>query len=176
MKTMFKLFDALQSHNSPERTAGGIALGAALGFVPWLSLQGLFALILLFGLRVNLVALALSAALAGILDIALLPACHAMGEYLLQNPGLQNFWIFVDNAPLLPFFRLTETSLLGQTLIALLLPAPLYFASRALYPKIQKPLYRWLWEQPFFRNTMGTRLYRLYANYKRRTLCAFPVS
>ncbi|MCB0419000.1 MAG: TIGR03546 family protein, partial [Bdellovibrionales bacterium] len=168
MKTMFKLFDALQSHNSPERTAGGIALGAALGFVPWLSLQGLFALILLFGLRVNLVALALSAALAGILDIALLPACHAMGEYLLQNPGLQNFWIFVDNAPLLPFFRLTETSLLGQTLIALLLPAPLYFASRALYPKIQKPLYRWLWEQPFFRNTMGTRLYRLYANYKKK--------
>ncbi|MEZ4751162.1 MAG: TIGR03546 family protein [Bdellovibrionota bacterium] len=168
MKTLFKLFDALQSHNSPQRTAGGIALGAALGFVPWLSLQGVALIVLVFGLRVNLVALGLSTLVALGLDAVLLPYCHAWGEALLQAPALQTFWVFVDNAPLLPFLRLTETSLLGATLLTVLLPAPLYFLSRALYPRIQKPLYRWLWEQPFFRNTMGTRLYRLYANYKKK--------
>ncbi|MCB0405651.1 MAG: DUF2062 domain-containing protein [Bdellovibrionales bacterium] len=168
MKTLFKLFDALQSHNSPERTAAGIALGTALGFVPLLSLQGLMAIVLLFGVRVNLVALSAAFVVAMGVDAALLPFCHHLGTILLEMPALQGLWTFVDNAPLLPFFRLTETSLLTDTLLAVVLPAPMYAISRALYPRIQKPLYRWLWEQPFFRNTMGTRLYRLYANYKKK--------
>ena len=119
LRTLFKLFKVMNSETAAESLAAALALGAFLGFVPLASLQGVLVLLVVLFLRVNvtlaLVTMAVTTLLAGALETTL----HGLGVALLEREGLRGLWSAVDANALLGATRLTNSVVLGGTLVGL---------------------------------------------------------
>jgi uncharacterized protein (TIGR03546 family) len=119
----------LRSGQTPRQIAGGFALGAIVGLMPFLTLQGLFLWLLILVLDVNLSAALLSATLFALIAYLLDPLVHALGYFFLVDlPALHGLWTSIYNAPIAPLTRFNNTVVLGSFLCGVVLFLPVYFA------------------------------------------------
>jgi uncharacterized protein (TIGR03546 family) len=121
----------LRSGQTPRQIAGGFALGATVGLMPFLTLQGLLLWLVILILDVNLSAAVLAATLFALIAYIVDPLFHAMGYLLLANSSwLHAFWTSLYNAPIAPLTRFNNTVVLGSFVAGLLLFLPVYFGMR----------------------------------------------
>lgn len=121
----------LRSGQTPRQVAGGFALGAIVGLMPFFTLQGLFLWLIIFALDVNLSAAFLAVALFSLFAYILDPLFHALGYFLLSDSAaLHSFWTSLYNAPIAPLTRFNNTVVLGSLVAGLLLFLPVYFGMR----------------------------------------------
>jgi uncharacterized protein (TIGR03546 family) len=117
----------LRSGQTPAQIAGGFALGAMVGLMPVLTLQGVLLWLFIFILNVNLTAVFLSATLFTLISFVFDPAFHAFGYYLLvEVSSLRGLWTSLYNAPIAPLTRFNNTVALGSLVSSVVLFLPIY--------------------------------------------------
>jgi uncharacterized protein (TIGR03546 family) len=118
----------LRSGQTPRQIAGGFALGAIVGLMPFFTLQGLFLWLIILVLDVNLSATLLAVTLFALLAYIIDPLLHAVGYFLLADTSaLHAFWTSLYNAPIAPLTRFNNTVVLGSFVAGVLLFLPVYF-------------------------------------------------
>jgi uncharacterized protein (TIGR03546 family) len=119
----------LRSGQTPRQIAGGFALGAVVGLMPFFTLQGLVLWLVILVLDVNLSATLLAATLFALIAYIIDPLFHALGYFLLvDSSSLHAFWTSLYNAPIAPLTRFNNTVVLGSLVAGLLFFVPIYLA------------------------------------------------
>lgn len=163
LKLIQSIFKTLHSDGTPNQVAWGIALGAALGLIPLLTLQNALIFVVLVMVNISFSAGMLGWALAVPVGFALDPLFDALGRYLLiTRADLTPFWTRVLNLPLAPYTQVNNTVTLGATLAWLVTLPLLYWGARAGVAK-----YRATWgprieKSHFMRALKASSLYNVY--------------
>jgi len=131
LKILKDFIRVLRSGQTPRQVAGGFALGATVGLMPFLTLQGIGLWFVILVLDVNLSAALLSATLFTLIAYALDPLFHALGYFLLADvTALQSVWTTLYNAPIAPLTRFNNTVVMGSFVGSLILAVPVYVAMK----------------------------------------------
>jgi uncharacterized protein (TIGR03546 family) len=121
----------LRSGQTPRQIAGGFALGAAVGLMPFLTLQGLLLWLVIFILDVNLSAAFLSLTLFALVAYLVDPLLHTLGYFFLTDiASLHALWTSLYNAPIAPLTRFNNTIVMGSFLCSFILFLPIYFGMK----------------------------------------------
>ena len=124
-------FQILRSGQTPAQIAGGFALGAIVGLMPVLTLQGIALWLVIFLLNVNLTAVFLSATIFTLIAYLFDPIFHALGCFFLVDvSALRGLWTSLYNAPLAPLTRFNNTLVLGSLLASVVFFLPVYFGAK----------------------------------------------
>lgn len=127
MKMLKKILDILHSEISPGEIAGGFALGAIIGLLPFFSLMSVILFLVLLIINVNIGAAFLAMAAFGILGFLIDPLANQLGyAFLVKIKVLTPMWTALYNTPLLPFTRFYNTVVLGNLLIGIILFIPVF--------------------------------------------------
>jgi uncharacterized protein (TIGR03546 family) len=131
LKLIRNFVQILRSGQTPAQIAGGFALGAMVGLMPILTLQGLLLWLILFILNVNLTAVFLSATLFTLMAFLLDPVFHALGYFFLVDvQSLHGLWTSLYNAPIAPLTRFNNTVALGSFVSGFVLFLPIYLGMK----------------------------------------------
>jgi len=121
----------LRSGQTPAQIAGGCALGAMVGLMPIVTLQGLLLWLIIFILNVNLTAVFLSATIFTLVAYLFDPAFHALGYFFLVDvQSLHGLWTSLYNAPIAPLTRFNNTVALGSFISSFILFLPIYLGMK----------------------------------------------
>jgi len=121
----------LRSGQTPRQIAGGFALGAIVGLMPFFTLQGLLLWLVILVLDVNLSATLLAVTLFALIAYIFDPLFHALGYFfLVDSSSLHTLWTSLYNAPIAPLTRFNNTVVLGSLVVGFLLFLPVYFGMR----------------------------------------------
>lgn len=165
IKQFINLIRLLHSDTGQNQVAAGLAFGVFLGFAPFLSLQTLLVLFVVFIFRVQLGAAFLSAFFFKFVAYILDPVADPIGRSLLENESLRPLWTKMYNVPLLPMTRFNNSIVLGSFVISIILCPILFFVFRTLVIKyqtnfVQKIESTWAWKA-----FKATKLHDWYSKY-----------
>jgi len=154
-------FKYLGRDNSDTQIALGIATGMLLGFIPAITLHWfiIFAVVLL--VRMNLLAVLISFQIFTLVSWILFSPLEKLGFWVLTSQeALLPLFARAYHAPILPFTSFNHGTVMGTTIVSLLLFAPLVLVGRIMVHRLRTPVHTfWL----------STRLQRAYAHYRRMT-------
>lgn len=131
MKPLRFLVLAFTDESTPRRIAMGFAIGAAIGLIPKDNLTVLALIVLLFAVRVNILAGIVGALLFTFAGHAMTPFLDHMGASLLSVIPLQGFYERMAESPFGAWTRLNNTVVAGGLLVGLLQLVPLYWIAQA---------------------------------------------
>jgi uncharacterized protein (TIGR03546 family) len=114
LKQIFGFFSMLNSDTGHNQLAAGLACGIILGFSPFFSLQTFIVLTLLFFFRIQMGAAFLSAFFFKLIAWIIDPAADLLGRWVLESTALRPLFVYLYNAPLLPYTRFNNSSLWAQ--------------------------------------------------------------
>lgn len=162
LNLLVKIFSVLNSETSSQQISWAIVLAFALGLIPASNLLFILLLLAIFLLRVNIsiavVAFTLSSGVAYLLS----PALVAIGEFLLTKPSLQAFWASCYQSDFLRLLHFNQTRVLGSLVAALVLAAPLYFASMYLVDTYRQQFSQWAQKLAVVKMLKASKVYQLY--------------
>jgi uncharacterized protein (TIGR03546 family) len=170
LKLLQSIVKALHSEGTPGQVAAGMALGSILGLTPLLSLHNLVVAALILMLNVSVPSATLGWAIAIPLGFALDPMFDALGrQLLLGTPALVPLWTALANLPVLPLSNFNNTVLLGSVVSALVLFAPIYFASRWAVRRYRETIGERVRNSAFYRALSASKLYGIYRLFRPET-------
>lgn len=111
-------------HGSPSCIAGGMAIGAILGLIPWDNLVSACLILAVFALPVNQVAAVMTLMVTVGLHSRLAPFPNAFGAWILSSPTTLEFLRRFSRIPLVPWLRLNNTMVMGGLSIGLITVVP----------------------------------------------------
>jgi len=128
-----KFIKVMRAGASPAQIAGGFALGALIGLMPFFTLQNALIFCIAFLINVNLSAVTLAVFVFSFGAFLLDPLFHNLGFYTLTGIGsLQGLWTKLYNMPVAPLTRFNNTVVMGSFIGGLVLFAPVYFGMKKL--------------------------------------------
>lgn len=131
LKLLQSLVRTLHSDGTPTQIAAGVALGAALGLTPLMSLHNLLVVSALALLNVSFGAGLLGLALFTPIGFMLDPIFDGLGRVLLlDTAALRPLWVFFDSTPVLALFNLNNTVVAGSLVGWIALAVPIFFLAR----------------------------------------------
>jgi len=161
---LFWLIRSLQTLGK-DRTdfqiALGISLGMTLGLIPFATLHWfvLFGFVLV--LRNNLLAAFFSFCFFWAFSFSFSGPLESLGFWTLSSQkALLPLWTRAYHAPLIPFTAFNHSSVMGGTLLAVILFVPSLSIAQHLARK---------WRGPLHAYWLSTRVQRAYAHYRRLT-------
>lgn len=167
IKLIQSLVKTLHSDGSPAQIASGMALGAALGWIPFNIVTALVIFVLLFLLNVSFGAGMLGWALAVPFGFALDPVFDRIGHWLLiGSPGLTPFWTRLANAPVVPLTNFNNTVMLGALVSWLVLFVPLVLLLRWAVVRYRATLAPKVMQSKFYRALAASKLYNYYRLFR----------
>lgn len=164
-KQIINLIRLLHSDTGQNQIAAGLAFGVFLGFAPFISLQTLLVLLVVFVFRVQLGAAFLSAFFFKFVAYLLDPVADPLGRSLLENPSLRPVWAYMYNVPFLPMTRFNNSIVMGSFLISLALCPILFFIFKALVVKYQATVAKQLESSKAWKAFKATKIYDWYTKY-----------
>lgn len=127
LKLISKLIKALRSNATPVQLAWGFVLGMILGLTPLWNAHNLIVVVLILILNVNISMALLAFMFFSLFAYLLDPLFHEFGYLLLVDAKfLTPLWEFVSQAPILAYFRLNNTVVLGSLVISILFIVPVF--------------------------------------------------
>ena len=131
LKLLQSLVRTLHSEGTPAQIAAGIAIGAALGLTPLVSLHNLFVVAALALLNVSFGAGLLGLTLFAPIGFLLDPLFDRVGSaLLLRAEALRPLWELTDSTPVVAWFNFNNTVVLGSIVGWLVLFLPIYLLAR----------------------------------------------
>lgn len=128
-----KFIKVMRAGASPAQIAGGFALGALIGLMPFLTLQSFIIFCIIFLLNVNLSAATFAIFIASFGAFLLDPLFHNLGFFILTGiASLQALWAKLYNMPVGPLTRFNNTVVMGSFISGLALFLPFYFGMKKL--------------------------------------------
>lgn len=163
VKLVQSLVRALHSEGTPQQVAAGIALGAALGLTPLLSLHNLVIVAAIALLRVSVPGAILGWLVAVPFGFVLDPAFDALGSALLLDTSvLAAVWTTIYNTPVLSLGKLNNTVVLGSVVGWAALAVPVYFLARLGVVRYREKLGPRIERSRAMKAFRATKLYNLY--------------
>jgi len=162
LKLLQSIFSTLHSEGSPRQVAAGLALGAALGLTPLVSLHNLLVFALLCLLNVSFGGGMLGWALFMPVGFLLDPLFHRIGLLLLELPALRPLWTSWYNAPIVPYTNFNNSVVLGSVLVWLGLLGPIYLLGRAGVGRYREHYAPLVEQSRLYRLITATKLYNIY--------------
>lgn len=166
IKQLIALIKLLHSDTGQNQIAAGLAFGVFLGFAPFLSLQTLLVLLVVFLFRVQLGAAFLSAFFFKFVAYLLDPVADPIGRSLLESEPLRPLWTNMYNIPLLPMTRFNNSIIMGSFAISILLCPILFFVFRMLVVKYQVTVVKAVESTKIWKAFKATKLFVWYTKYK----------
>jgi uncharacterized protein (TIGR03546 family) len=121
----------LRAGATPGQIAGGFALGFMIGLMPFLTLQGIGLMLILFFLNVNLAAASFAIFVSSFVAFLFDPLFHNLGFYVLTGvPALHSLWTALYNMPVAPLSRFNNTVVMGSFVSGLVLALPVFLLIR----------------------------------------------
>lgn len=167
IKLIQSLVKALNSEGTPGQVAAGVALGAAFGLTPLLSLHNLVLVAVLFLFNVSLPGALLGWLVFVPVGFVLDPLFDRVGQWLLLGTSaLHGFWTAVYNMPVLSLANLTNTIVLGSLLVWAMLALPVFFLARWGIGRYRATVYQRLRASKVFRAVTASKLYNVYRMFR----------
>jgi uncharacterized protein (TIGR03546 family) len=165
LKQLVSLIKLLHSDTGQNQIASGLAFGVFLGFAPFLSIQTLFVLLVVFIFRVQLGAAFLAAFFFKFIAYFLDPVADALGRATLENPGLRGLWTTMYNVPLLPMTRFNNSINMGSFIISIILCPILFFLFRAMIMKYRTSVVEKFERSKLWKAFKASKFYFWYSKY-----------
>ena len=163
LKLLQSLVRTLHSDGTPAQIAAGVALGAALGLTPLLSLHTLFVVAALALLNVSFAAGLLGLTIFAPIGFLLDPAFDRAGSaLLLRAESLRPLWEFTDGTPVVAWFNFNNTVLLGSIVGWLVLFVPIYLLARFGVVRYRATLGERIAKTRFYQGIRASRAYNVY--------------
>jgi len=167
LKQIFSLLRLLNSENGAKPIALGLSLGFILGLSPWLSLQGIFIILLIVIFRVQAGAALLSAFFFRFVAYLLDPVFHKIGYMILKNKSWESFFTNLYNMPILPYTRFNNTVVMGSGIVGIILSPFVYFLFYFLVKKYKKTVVAKFEKTKFWKLLKATVIYKWYVSYEQ---------
>lgn len=165
IKQLINLIRLLHSDTGQNQIAAGLSFGVFLGFAPFLSLQTLLVLFIVFIFKIQLGAAFLSAFFFKFIAYLLDPVADPIGRSMLENESLRPLWTSMYNVPFLPMTRFNNSIILGSFAISLILCPILFFIFRKLVVQYQTKLVQKFESSKMWKIFKATKLYDWYSKY-----------
>ena len=164
-KQLINLIRLLHSETGQNQIASGLAFGIFLGFAPFLSIQTLLVLFIVFIFRVQLGAAFLSAFFFKFVAFLLDPVADRLGRFALESEALKGVWTEMYNKPLLPMTRFNNSIVMGSFIISLILCPVLFFVFKNLIIKYRTNVVHRIESTKAWKAFKATKFYEWYAKY-----------
>lgn len=165
IKQIISLIRLLHSDTGQNQIASGLAFGVFLGFAPFLSIQTLLVLFVVFIFRVQLGAAFLSAFFFKFIAFLMDPAADIIGKWALENPGFRNVWLAMYNTPLIPMTRFNNSIVMGSFIISLFLCPILFFVFKKMILKYRNEIVQKVEASKAWKAIKATKFYLWYLKY-----------
>jgi uncharacterized protein (TIGR03546 family) len=163
LKLLQSLVRTLHSDGTPAQIAAGLALGAALGLTPLLSLHNLFVVAALALLNISFGAGLLGLTLFAPVGFMLDPLFDRVGGVLLLRlESLRPLWEFTDATPVVAWFNLNNTVVLGSIVGWIVLFAPIYLLARLGVVRYRASVGERVAKSRAYQAIRGSRAYNVY--------------
>lgn len=167
IQSLMKLLQILNSQTSPSQLAAGVAFGMIVGLSPFFAWHNLIVFLLVCLFRVNLSMFFWSVAGFSVLGFILDPLFDILGYWILVDWSFARpWWIWISSAPILPFFRLNNTIVMGSLAFSLFLFGPVFFLATYAVKKYRTHWRALILNSKYFGILKTTRLYALYLRYE----------
>lgn len=150
-KLILKVFKIFASDDKPWQLGLGFALGLYFGLGTTFSWYNLLPLLLVLFINVSVGATFLGLLISKPLGLLAAPLTSILGEWLLTNPDLYDFWSMFFNLPLISLMALNQTYKLGSFVAATILLLPAFFAFSVFMKYYQKNLREKIVESKWFK-------------------------
>jgi len=165
LKQLFAFVKLLNSDTGINQIAAGITAGLFWGFSPFLSLQGLAMLVIVFFFRIQIGAAMIFMVLFSLIAWAIDPAAHLLGAWALELSSLQQLYTSLYNLPLVPLTRFNNSIVMGSFILALILSPFVFIGSRFLVAKYRLHILERFKESKAFKALKASPIYNLYLKY-----------
>lgn len=165
LKQIFSFFQLLNSETGTNQLASGLACGLILGFSPFLSLQTLLILCLVFFFRIQMGATFLSAFFFKFVAFAIDPLADQLGRVVLETESLRPLFTQMYNIPLVPLTRFNNSIVMGSAFVGLILVIPAFFIFRTLIVKYRATFVAKFKGTKIWKSFATTKVYGWYSKY-----------
>lgn len=138
-----RLLAEISQHRSPDRIAMGIALGTSFGLVPMDNLVSVGLLLAILFLPIHQLSASIAIAIVAILSPMLWPIPDAIGRWFFSMSWARSCVASLHALPLMPWFRLNNTVVMGGILFGLTTWMPQYLVMRWMARRAQRQLADW---------------------------------
>ena len=167
LKQIYAFFKLLNSETGTNQLASGLALGLLLGFAPFISLQTLLVLILVFFFRIQLGAAFLSAFFFKFVAYILDPLADKLGRSVLEATSLRELFVSLHNMPIIPMTRFNNSIVMGSMIISLILVIPAFYFFRWLVVKYRVHIVARIKDTKIWKAFAATSVYNWYCSYEK---------
>lgn len=165
LKQIFSFFRLLNSETGTNQLAAGLACGLLLGFAPFLSLQTLLVLFLIFFFRIQMGAAFLAAFFFKFIAYLIDPAADHLGRAVLEAPSLRPLFTEMYNMPLVPLTRFNDSIVMGSMVMSLLLLIPAFFFFKFIIHKYRMTVVARFKQSKIWKAIAATKFYGWYTKY-----------
>ncbi len=167
LKQIFNFFKLLNSDTGTYQIASGLTIGMFLGFSPFLSLQTLIVLLVLFFFRIQFGAAFLAAFFFKFIAFIIDPLADILGRVVLEAESLREIWVMLYNMPIIPFTRFNNSIVMGSFLVALILALPIFFLFKSFVIKYRETVVFRFKQTKFWKLFTATKFYNWYLTYDK---------
>ncbi len=167
LKQIFGFFKLLNSDTGTYQLAVGLTLGMFLGFSPFLSLQTLLVLLVLFFFRIQIGAAFLSAFFFKFVAFLIDPLADHLGRAVLESGSLRPLWVSLYNMPIIPFTRFNNSIVMGSFIVALVLAIPIFFVFKNLIIRYRETVVARFKQTKFWKIFAASKFYNWYSTYNK---------
>ncbi len=167
LKLLQSMVRALHSEGTPEQVAAGIALGAALGLTPLMSLHNLLVVAAIALLRVSVPGAILGWLAAIPAGFLLDPLFDTVGGALLLDARpLEPAWTGAYNTPVVSLAHFNNSVVLGSLVGWMVLAAPIYLAARWGVSRYRATVHPRVVQWRVVKTVRASKLYNLYRLFR----------
>jgi len=123
---------------SPSQMAHSIAFGIVIGMMPKDNLLAVSCAALIFVLPIHRMSAIVTVAIVSILPWLTDPIAHQIGESFLKSHSLRGFWLWTLRQPMIPWFGINNTVVLGGMLLGAILYPANFLVCRTVLRQIHK--------------------------------------
>lgn len=167
LKQIFAFLRLLNSDTGTNQITSGLSLGIILGFAPFVSLQTVIVLLLVFIFRIQLGAAFLSAFFFKFIAFLVDSPADNLGRLLLESESLRSIWTSLYNMPIVPMTRFNNSIVMGSLVISLILAPISFFIFKRLVIKYRELVVERLKETKFWKAFAATKIYNWYLTYNK---------
>ena len=160
-----KLLHALNSDSSIRQIALAIALGFIVGLSPILTLHNIVIIFFVLIIRVHLGSFILAVGFFSGMSYLLSPVIVQVGESLLTQPSLTDFFTSLYQLSLFKLAHWHHTYVLGAFVLGAVLSAPIYFISKFIIEKYRVHIMTFFEKFRIVKALKASKFYSLYSSF-----------
>ncbi|WP_415061882.1 TIGR03546 family protein [Bdellovibrio sp.] len=167
LKQLFNFLKLLNSDTGTNQLAAGLSLGLILGFAPFLSIQTLLVLAIIFVFRVQIGAAFLSAFFFKFTAYFFDQPAHLLGKAVLESESLRPLFVTMYNMPLVPMTRFNNSIVMGSMIVSILLLPFAYAGFKIAILKYRATVVARFKGTKAWKAFAATKLYNWYTTYDK---------